>query len=104
MEEVDDNPVEEMVESSGLEMPVLPLFGKWNLTEVNITDTTLQKYINLDAFQVPHTGGRHSKKKFGKRNLTIIERFINNLMPFGEVHGKEGAGLYCSEEFLRKYS
>ena len=80
MEEVEEKPVEEMVEVSEPEMPIMPLFGKWDLTEVNIIDTTLEKYINLDAFQVPHTGGRHSKKKFGKRGLTVIERFINNLM------------------------
>ena len=51
-------------------LPAVPLFGKWNLTEVDIADTTLTQYINLDAFQVPHTGGRHSKKRFGKRNTT----------------------------------
>ena len=49
MEEVEENPVEEMVEVSEPEMPVMPLFGKWDLTEVNIVDTTLEKYINLDA-------------------------------------------------------
>jgi len=89
MEEVEENPVEEMVEVSEPEMPVMPLFGKWNLTEVNIVDTTLEKYINLDTFQVPHTGGRHSKKKFGKRGLTVIERFINNLMRSEKYTGKK---------------
>ena len=65
--------------TSSKKLPVVPLFGKWNLTEVDIADTTLTQYINLDAFQVPHTGGRHSKKRFGKRNLTVVERIINNL-------------------------
>ena len=59
MSEVEENIVEEEVVSDP-DMPVVPLFGKWDLTEVNIEDTTLEKYINLDAFQVPHTGGRHS--------------------------------------------
>ena len=89
MEEVEEKPVEEIVEVSEPEMPVVPLFGKWDLTEVNIVDTTLEKYINLDAFQVPHTGGRHSKKKFGKRGLTVIERFINNLMRSEKYTGKK---------------
>ena len=79
MSEVEENIVEEEVVSDP-DMPVVPLFGKWDLTEVSIEDTTLEKYINLDAFQVPHTGGRHSKKRFGRGNLTVIERFINNLM------------------------
>ena len=88
MSEVEENIVEEEVASEP-DMPVVPLFGKWNLTEVNIEDTTLEKYINLDAFQVPHTGGRHSKKRFGRGNLTVIERIINNLMRSEKYTGKK---------------
>ena len=88
MSEVEENNIEEEVVSEP-EMPVIPLFGKWDLTEVNIEDTTLEKYINLDAFQVPHTGGRHSKKRFGRGNLTVIERFINNLMRSEKYTGKK---------------
>ncbi|HIM32999.1 MAG TPA: hypothetical protein EYI97_00740, partial [Candidatus Poseidoniales archaeon] len=47
------------------ELPVLPLFGKWDLSEVEVEDPTLRKYINLNAFQVPHTGGRHARTRFG---------------------------------------
>ena len=89
MAEVKENSVEEEVVAPEPDMPVVPLFGKWDLTEVNIEDTTLEKYINLDAFQVPHTGGRHSKKRFGRRNLTVIERFINNLMRSEKYTGKK---------------
>ncbi len=88
MSEVEENTVEEEVVSEP-DMPVIPLFGKWDLTEVSIEDTTLEKYINLDAFQVPHTGGRHSKKRFGRGNLTVIERFINNLMRTEKYTGKK---------------
>jgi small subunit ribosomal protein S7 len=89
MAEVEENSVEEEVIAPEPDMPVIPLFGKWDLTEVNIEDTTLEKYINLDAFQVPHTGGRHSKKRFGRRNLSVIERFINNLMRSEKYTGKK---------------
>jgi len=89
MSEVEENIIEEEPEVSKPDMPVVPLFGKWDLTEVEIEDTTLEKYINLDAFQIPHTGGRHSKKRFGRRNLTIIERFINNLMRSEKYTGKK---------------
>ena len=89
MAEVEENSVEEEIIAPEPDMPVVPLFGKWDLTEVNIEDTTLEKYINLDAFQVPHTGGRHSKKRFGRRNLSVIERFINNLMRSEKYTGKK---------------
>jgi len=89
MAEVEENSVEEEVIAPEPDMPVVPLFGKWDLTEVNIEDTTLEKYINLDAFQVPHTGGRHSKKRFGRINLSVIERFINNLMRSEKYTGKK---------------
>ncbi len=89
MAEVEENSVEKEVIAPEPDMPVVPLFGKWDLTEVNIEDTTLEKYINLDAFQVPHTGGRHSKKRFGRRNLSVIERFINNLMRSEKYTGKK---------------
>ncbi len=89
MAEVEESATEEEVAVPEPDMPVMPLFGKWDLTEVNIEDTTLEKYINLDAFQVPHTGGRHSKKRFGRGNLTVIERFINNLMRSEKYTGKK---------------
>ena len=87
--EEDTKTVEKEIQVSEPDMPVVPFFGKWDLTEVNIDDTTLEKYINLDAFQIPHTGGRHSKKRFGRRDLTIIERFINNLMRTEKYTGKK---------------
>ena len=86
MAETEENPVKDVAEP---EMPIVPLFGKWDLSEVSMTDTTLEKYVNLDAFQVPHTGGRHSKKRFGKGNLTVIERIINNLMRSEKYTGKK---------------
>jgi len=89
MAETEENPVKDVADVAEPEMPIMPLFGKWDLSEVSMTDTTLEKYVNLDAFQVPHTGGRHSKKRFGKGNLTVIERFINNLMRSEKYTGKK---------------
>ena len=89
MTEKEDVAVEENNDVPEPDLPVLPLFGKWNLTEVEITDTTLTQYINLNSFQVPHTGGRHSKNRFGKRILTVIERMINNLMRSEKYTGKK---------------
>ena len=37
-----------------VELPVVPLFGKWDLTEVNIEDKTLEQHINLNAVSYTH--------------------------------------------------
>ena len=41
MSEAEENIIEEEVVSEP-DMPVIPLFGKWDLTEVIIEDTTLE--------------------------------------------------------------
>ncbi len=62
------------------ELPVTPLFGKWDLSELVVADRGLARHLNLNAFRVPHTCGRHARRRFGKRNLTLVERLINNMM------------------------
>ena len=70
-------------------LPVLPLFGKWDMSEVVVEDPSLAKALNLDSFRVPHTGGRHANKVLGKANLPILERFINNMMRSEKYTGKK---------------
>ena len=53
MTENEDVAVEENNDIPEPELPVLPLFGKWNLTEVEVTDTTLTQYINLNMQELP---------------------------------------------------
>jgi small subunit ribosomal protein S7 len=55
------------------------IFGKWDINEVKLSDPSLQNYINLGD-RAPHSHGKHSKKQFGKSDLTIVERVTNNLM------------------------
>ena len=76
-------------ESSEMNLPVLPLFGKWDMSEVVVEDPSLAKALNLDSFRVPHTGGRHANKPLGKANLPILERFINNMMRSEKYTGKK---------------
>ena len=48
--EINNN--EEVVDEGAtdeVELPVVPLFGKWDLTEVNVEDKTLEQHINLNA-------------------------------------------------------
>ena len=49
---------------------------------------------------MPHTGGRHANAWFGKSKLSIVERFINNLMRTGKYTGKKmGASKALEQAF-----
>jgi len=68
--------------------PIL-LFGKWSLTDVVIRDPGLRRYISLRPVYIPHTEGRHEKKRFLKSKVPIVERLINQLMRPGKNAGKK---------------
>lgn len=59
------------------------LFGRWDLTDVQVRDPGLAKYICLRPVILPHTHGRHEHRRFGKQHVPIVERFINRLMTPG---------------------
>ncbi|MFQ6051519.1 MAG: 30S ribosomal protein S7 [Candidatus Hydrothermarchaeota archaeon] len=64
-------------------------FEKWNSNEIEIKDPGLGKYINLNPKLVPHTSGKHSKKRFQKAEVWIVERLINKIMRSEENSGKK---------------
>ncbi len=65
------------------------LFGKWSYEGVVIRDPSLKKYISLKPVYLPHTGGRHEHRRFGKSEVPIVERLINKLMRPGRNTGKK---------------
>ncbi|MCL2607376.1 MAG: 30S ribosomal protein S7 [Methanomassiliicoccaceae archaeon] len=65
------------------------LFGKYDMSEVVVTDGGLAKYIDLTPTNVPHTGGKHANRWFGKSKLSIVERLINNVMRTEDYTGKK---------------
>ncbi len=67
------------------------VFGKYD-TKVEVADPGLKAYINLEPRIVVHTQGRHAKKNFGRKNVHVVERLINNLMRSG-TGGKIGGKL-----------
>ena len=71
-----------------LEYPNLLLWEKWDLTGVNIEDPGLQNVISLKPTLIPHSGGRHEHKKFGKTRINVVERLVNGLMHFGKKYAK----------------
>jgi small subunit ribosomal protein S7 len=71
-----------------LEYPNLLLWNKWDFKEVKVSDPGLKKVINLRPMLVPHSGGRHEHKKFGKTNVNVVERLVNQMMHFGKKYAK----------------
>ncbi|MGC9072277.1 MAG: 30S ribosomal protein S7 [Acidilobus sp.] len=67
----------------------LRLFGKWDWVGVEVRDPSLKKYISLRPVVLPHTGGRHEHRRFGKAEVPIVERLINRLMYPGKNGGKK---------------
>ncbi|MCG3220135.1 MAG: 30S ribosomal protein S7, partial [Candidatus Heimdallarchaeota archaeon] len=65
------------------------LFGKWDLSEVSVSDLGLQRYISLRPVYFPHSGGRSQDQRFKKAEMSIVERFINKLMRKGKNAGKK---------------
>jgi len=66
----------------------IKVFSKWD-TKVEIRDPSLKKYISLMPVYLPHTGGRHEHRRFGKAKVPIVERLINQIMRPGRNKGKK---------------
>ena len=69
------------------------IFGRWDTSEVVVNDLSLKPYINLKPVYVPHTHGRHAKRKWGKKNVHIVERLVNKIMRSGQG-SKKLSGRY----------
>ena len=67
----------------------IKLFGKWSYDGIIIRDPSLKKYISLKPVFLPHTGGRHEHRRFGKAEVPIVERLMNKLMRPGRNMGKK---------------
>ena len=65
------------------------IFGKYDTSEIIVNDGGLAKYIDLTPTNVPHSGGKHANRWFGKSKLSIVERLINNIMRTEKYTGKK---------------
>ena len=79
---------EDTTQTESSEAPIAGIgtmvFGKWDASEVVCSDPGISRYVNLRMIGAPHTGGRHANAWFGKQDLSVTERFINNLMRSGK--------------------
>jgi small subunit ribosomal protein S7 len=97
VEEVVETPVQEQVEQKEAGVPRL-LFNKWDLSEVQITDPGLVRYVNLTSMIVPHSCGKLSQQQFAKSEMLIVERLINKLMQKEQNTGKKQVTIGIVEE------
>ncbi|MFW6376012.1 MAG: 30S ribosomal protein S7, partial [Thermoplasmatota archaeon] len=86
-EEMTEDQIKKQELYESLDMPLL--FDKYDMKEVEVKDRGLKKYINLLPILLPHSGGSHANKRFGKEEVSIIERVINNMMKTEEYTGKK---------------
>ena len=88
---VEEKEEEKKVEKTGEKE--IKLFGKWSFKDVVVSDPGLIRYICLKPIYVPHSMGRHEHKRFGKANVNIVERFINQFMRPGKNTGKKARAI-----------
>jgi small subunit ribosomal protein S7 len=74
------------------------LFGKFDVSGVTLRDAGMARYIDVSPVSVPHTGGKHSSKAFGKAKMSIVERLINNMMRTEDFTGKKMKAYKAVEE------
>ncbi|MCY0868530.1 MAG: 30S ribosomal protein S7 [Desulfurococcus sp.] len=67
----------------------IKLFNKWSYDFIEVRDPSLKKYLCLSPVYLPHTGGRHAHRRFGKAMVPIVERLINKVMRPGRNMGKK---------------
>jgi len=71
-----------------LDYPNLLLWERWDLTGIKVQDPGLQTVINVKPILIPHSGGRHEHKKFGKTRVNLVERLVNSMMHSGKKYAK----------------
>lgn len=67
----------------------IAIFGRWTFEDVVVSDPGLRRYLCLKPVYLPHTEGRHQKRRFGKARIPIVERLMNALMHPGRNAGKK---------------
>jgi small subunit ribosomal protein S7 len=77
------------IDKVGNNLSDIKLLDRWSWEGIEIKDPSLKKYISLKPTYLPHSGGRHEHKRFGKAEVNIVERLINRLMYPGKNGGKK---------------
>jgi small subunit ribosomal protein S7 len=65
------------------------MFGRFDVSGVHIDDPGMARYVDISPVAVPHTGGKHTSKAFGKAKMSVVERLINGMMRTEDFTGKK---------------
>ncbi len=71
----------------------IKLFGRWSFAKLEVRDPGLKRYISLKPVFLPCSMGRHEHKRFGKAEVNIVERLVNDLMRPGKNAGKKARAI-----------
>lgn len=77
--------------------PELLLFGRWDLSEVEVGDPGLRRHINLTPTFLPHTGGRWANRPYTKSRVNLVERLVNHMMRTEKYTGKKSKTIQVVE-------
>ncbi|MBO3768906.1 MAG: 30S ribosomal protein S7 [Candidatus Brockarchaeota archaeon] len=79
----------------GLSKPSIEckLFDKWSFEGIEVNDPGLAQVISLKPVRIPHSGGRHEKRKFWKYNVNIVERLVNRLAQTARAGGRKAKAI-----------
>jgi small subunit ribosomal protein S7 len=81
-----------------VDVPAIPIFGKYDTTKITMPDVGLARYISLDSVGVLHHGARHANKHFGKTKVHVVERLINDIMRTEVYQGKKSKAHKAVED------
>lgn len=65
----------------------IKLFGEWSFENIEVRDPGLKRYLKISPVFMPHSGGRHEARRFQKSEMSIVERFTNDLLKPGSSGG-----------------
>ena len=69
------------------------LFDKWDISGIGVKDPGLAQVVSLRPVVIPHSGGRHERRKFWKYSVNIVERLVNRVAQTARAGGRKAKAI-----------
>ncbi|MGB9717636.1 MAG: 30S ribosomal protein S7 [Thermoproteota archaeon] len=69
------------------------LFDKWDISGIEVKDPGLAQVVSLRPVVIPHSGGRHEKRKFWKYSVNVVERLVNRVAQTARAGGRKAKAI-----------